>query len=229
MYDEKEYARKMGEFCSSGTGSIEFPAPDRGNCGMMIPTSFTKRGGRIVPSAFCRSDSSEGDSLTFVKAMDEVYKTYKAIEFQNLKGIMTACGITATLISVARACDFDRKGLKDTQLYARLYCATMKEATLEVRWFSLSGKYLDETLDTIDFFSCAENAIKVNAELLDKHLLEAAGMCVTFWTDRAGLAMTGPDADASVMEQRKNLKKLSGLLPENLVLNVLKDEYGVLA
>lgn len=229
MYDVEDYKKKLGDFCSSGSGELRFPAPDKGNGGMLIPTVFTKKGQKVVPSTFSPCDSVEGDSMTFVNAMNDIYNNLKAIEFQNLKAIMIACGISATLISVARGCRLDRRGLGNTQLYARLYCGTVKEGTLEVRWFSLSDRYLPETLAMIDYFSCAENALKVNGELLDKPLLEASAACVTFWTDRAGLAMIGPDADAEIMEQRKNLKKLKGLLPENLDLNVVGDEFRVLS
>ncbi len=228
MYDVEEYKKKLGDFCSSGSGELRFPKPDRGNGGMMIPTVFRKKGQKIIPSEFALCDSVEGDSMTFVSAMNDIYNNLKAIDFPNLKAIMVACGISATLISVARSCRLEKKGLGNTQLYARLYCATVKEGTLEVRWFSLSDRFLNETLNMIDYHSCAENALKVNQELLEKPLLEASGMCVTFWTDRAGLAMIGPDADAEIMEQRKNLRKLKGLLPENLDLNVVGDEYKVL-
>jgi hypothetical protein len=229
VYDVEEYKKKLGDFCSSGAGELRFEKPERGNGGMMIPTVFSKKGQKIVPSEFAPCDSIEGDSMTFVNAMNDIYNNLKAIEFGNLKAIMVACGISATLISVANNCRLDRRGLGRTQLYARLYCATVKEGTLEVRWFSLSEKFLPETISLIDYYSCAENALKVNQELLDKPLLEASGMCATFWTDRAGLAMIGPDADAEIMEQRKNLKKLKGLLPENLDLNVVGDEYKVLS
>ena len=228
MYDVKDYSEKLGEFCTSGSGSLKFPDPAKGNEGIMIPTSFSKKGGRLIPAAYKRCDSSTGDSETFVLAMNNLYNERKAINFQNFKAIMMSCGISSTIITVAMACDLDKYGLAGTQLYARLYCSTQDEGVPEVRWFSLSDKFLPETLRMIDFFSCAENALKVNDDLLNKELMEASAECVSFWTDRAGLAMTGPDADAQVMEQRKKLKKTTKVLPGNLVLNVIEDEYGVL-
>ena len=52
MYDVEDYKKKLGDFCSSGSGELRFPAPDKGNSGMLIPTVFTKKGQKVVPSAF---------------------------------------------------------------------------------------------------------------------------------------------------------------------------------